>query len=413
MQTFFGPDFFTANRDKLRAVVGADTQIVLTGNGAMQRSGDEAFKFHQDSNFWYLTGLNGVDLTLVMTATDTYLIVPVLSFEREAFDGAHNVAAYAARSGITSIVYAQDGWQRLKGELAKQPVVATLASPPAFMKRHGVHTLPYRRRLITKLKRLNPKLTVRDIRPELATLRCIKQPEEIQAIQHAIDITTQTLQKVGTTEALAGITYEYQLEAAIGYQFRMQGSEGHAFPPIVGAGTHTTTLHHMDNDGPVAADDLIILDVGASVEHYSADIARTVSKRPITGRKADVYRAVAAAQDYAISLLKPGVQPFEYETAVQAFIGERLRKLGVITTNKREDIHRYFPHATSHFLGLDTHDTGDYRQPYAAGMIITCEPGIYLPEEGIGVRIEDDILITPDGCQVLSSACPRELTAVQ
>ena len=413
MDSFFTPQFFINNRAALRQAVGSDEPIIITGNGQMQRGGDEPTKFHQDSSFWYLTGLSSPDLTLVMLAQETYLIVPTLSFEREAFDGAHNTAAYMAHSGIETILDNKAGWNKLREALTSTTTVATLASPPSFMKRHGLHTLPYRRRLADKLKRLNPNLTLRDMRPGLASLRCVKQPEELRALQRAIDITTETLNEIASGELLATAAYEYQLEAALTYGFRSRGAIDHAFWPIVGAGAHSTTLHHFENNGRIKPDDVIILDVGADVEHYNSDIARTISRQPISGRKAEVFQAVVAVQDYALSLIKPGTLPINYEKSVESFMGEQLRKLGVINTDKHEDIRRYFPHATSHFLGLDTHDVGDYRAPWQENMVITCEPGIYLPEEGIGVRIEDDILITADGAKSLSSACPRELTRVQ
>lgn len=413
MDTFFGPDFFTNNRAKLRAQIGSDIPIIIAGNGQIQKSADEPYKFVQDSSFWYLTGLNGADLTLVIGHSDTYLLVPTLSFVREAFDGAHDLAAYAARSGITTIMTAKDGWQRLRHELASESTAATLAAMPTYLQHHGIYTLPYRRRLIEKLKRLNPKLSIRDIRMELAALRSIKQPEELLALQKAIDITDETLQEIVSQKILHNATHEYQLEAALTYGFRMKGGEGHGFAPIVGAGAHSTTLHHMENNGLIDTNDLIVLDVGAEVEHYSADISRTISRQPITGRAAEVWNAVATVQDYAIGLIKPGILPSDYEKAVEKFMGDQLRRLGIITGNTREEIRRYFPHATSHFLGLDTHDAGDYRQPFQENMVITCEPGIYLPEERIGVRIEDDIVITKDGNKLLSAACPRMLTPVQ
>jgi len=259
---------------------------------------------------------------------------------------------------------------------------------------------------------MEPKLTVQDIRLDMASLRSIKQPEELQALKGAIDITCETLQNIAT-DPLKEAKHEYELEAALSYGFRKRGADGHAFSPVVGAGTHSTTLHHFDNNGPIKHNDLIVLDVGAEVEHYAADITRTVSQVPITGRKADVFKAVASAQAYALSLIKPGIMPLDYEKAVETYIGEELQKLGVTKDNSHESVRRYFPHATSHFLGLDTHDVGNYRAPWEAGMVITCEPGIYLPEEEIGVRIEDDILITKNGCEVLSKACPQALTPVQ
>jgi len=412
MQSFFSAEFFSGNRKRLQEKLGHDTLIVLTANGTMQRGGDEPLSFYQDSSFWYLTGLDGADLTLVISAEDTYVIVPGLSAVREAFDGAHDTAAYAKRSGISRFMAEQEGWQRLRSQIQAVDSVATLLSPPEFIKSHGIYSLPYRRRLIARLKRMHSGLAIRDIRPELAVMRSIKQPEELLALQKAIDITAATLQDIAK-HTLPEAAHEYELDAALAYGFRRRGATGHAFSPIVGAGSHSTTLHYMNNDGPLGPDDLVVLDVGAEFEHYAADITRTVSQTPITERKAELFRAVAIVQDYALGLIKPGVLPRDYELAVEERMGKELRKLKLITTPTRENIRRYFPHATSHFLGLDTHDTGDYRAPWQENMVITCEPGIYIPEEGIGVRIEDDVLITQNGNRVLSQDCPRELTAVQ
>ena len=408
MQTFFGPDFFAANRSKLRAAIGGDTPIVITGNGNMQKGGDEAFTFHQDSSFWYLTGLSTPDLTLVIGGKDVYLIAPTLSFERAAFDGANDPVVFAGRSGITEIVDSKTGWAKLRSELAHSSRIATLLSPPLHMKRHGLYTLPFRRQLIAKLKRINPSLTVQDIRTELAYLRSLKQPEELLALQRAIDITSETIADIRKPDFLQTVTSEYQLDAAITYGFRSRGSAGSAFDNVVAAGKHATTLHHMENNGPIEPGDLIVVDIGASVEHYAADITRTISSRPLTGRRLEVFTAVEAVQDFALSHIKPGVLPLDYEKAVEVFMGTKLLELGVITEASRENIRHYYPHATSHFLGLDTHDAGDYQKPYEAGMVITCEPGIYIPEEGIGVRIEDDILLTDDGNKILSRTCPRK-----
>jgi Xaa-Pro aminopeptidase len=257
-----------------------------------------------------------------------------------------------------------------------------------------------------------PGLKIRDIRTDMATMRSIKQAQELRALQQAIDITGETLREIASS-SFRTAKHEYEIEAALSYGFRRRGARGHAFAPIVGAGIHSTTLHYLDNEGPISRDDVIVLDVGAEVEHYAADITRTVSQTLMTGRRAEVFKAVAATQDYAVSLIKPGMLLRDYEIAVEEFIGKQLLQLGVITTRSREEIRRYFPHATSHFLGLDTHDVGDYRAPLQANMVITCEPGIYIPEEGIGVRIEDDVLITENGCKVLSQACPQALTPVQ
>jgi Xaa-Pro aminopeptidase len=149
--------------------------------------------------------------------------------------------------------------------------------------------------------------------------------------------------------------------------------------------------------------------VGAEVSHYAADITRTVCKGKPTQRQRDVYQAVLESQQYALDLLKPGIKLRSYEKKVATFVGRQLKQLGLITTLDSDSIRKYFPHATSHFVGLNVHDVGDYEQPLRSGVVLTCEPGIYIPEEGIGVRLEDDLLVTAAGKEVLSTACRKEL----
>lgn len=413
MQSFFTSDFFAGNRRALRQALGSDDVIVVAANGLMQRGGDENYKFHQDSNFWYLTGLNTADLLLVISPAETFLILPFRSAEWAAFNGAHDAMRYQARSGIDDLLDERAGWQKLKELLAKSRRVATPFSPPELLPRHGIYTSPARRRLIRRLKSSVPGLALQDIRPQLARLRVLKQPAELAALQCAIDITGETLAEVRRPEFLQSVTNEYELEAAISYGFRRRGADGDAFASIVGAGRHGTTLHHTENDGPIDPGDFIVLDVGAGVEHYAADITRTVCRQKPTTRQQAVFDAVERVQKHALGLIKPGVLPVDYEKAIAEFMGTQLEALGLVKQPSHEQIRRYFPHATSHFLGLDTHDTGDYRAPYEPGMVITCEPGIYIPEEGIGVRLEDDVLITKNGAEVLSANCSHEPFTLQ
>jgi Xaa-Pro aminopeptidase len=199
------------------------------------------------------------------------------------------------------------------------------------------------------------------------------------------------------------------LEAEIGYGFRKRGAEHHAFAPIVAGGRRACTLHNVANNAPLSADELIVVDVGAEVEHYAADITRTISPSTPSRRQQTVYAAVLETQAYAMELLKPGVLLREYEHQVELFLGEKLRELGLIKTIDHENVRRFCPHATSHFLGLNVHDVGDYERPLEAGVVLTVEPGIYIPEESIGIRIEDDVLITGNGIKNLSRKLPRTL----
>lgn len=402
-------DFFSANRARLRELFTGTAPIVVTANGMVQKGADEAYPFHQDANFWYLTGVSEPDITLVMDKGKEYLIVPGRSDAREVFDGAIDDKVLTQLSGITAIFSEKEGWKQLEGRLQRVRHVATLAAAPAYVEAWGMYTNPARETLIKRLRECNGELEILDLRSHLARMRMIKQPQEIEMIRQAIAVTAETLRDVTKPKQLSKYAYEYELEADITRGFRTRGATGHAFSPIVAAGKHACTLHHVHNDGALASNELVVLDVGAEWSHYAADITRTVISGEPSARQQAVYDAVVAVQSYAFSLLKPGVIFRDYEEEVVAYMGEKLRELGLIKTITEDSVRQYFPHATSHFLGLNTHDVGDYERPLEPGVVMTVEPGIYIAEEGIGIRIEDDVLITAEGIEILSDALPRTL----
>lgn len=402
MNTHFSSEFFTANRARLSKLVDDTTPIVIAANGLLQRGGDSSFPFAQDANFWYLTGIDEPDLVLVMDGNTEYLIVPERNDSRQAFDGSVDNQALMKRSGIADIDTTANGWNRLEGLLKKAHQFATVSAPPAYIEQYGLYINPARGSLLHKIAAINHEAEIVDLGPQLARLRTIKQPAELRAIQMAIDITLATIKEVSQPARLAKYKYEYEIEADLTAGFRRQGARGHAFEPIVASGAQAVTLHNISNNGPLAVADLLIMDVGAEVEHYAADITRTVSLSTPSARQTAVHTAVYDVQQYALSLLRPGILLREYEHKVQQCMGEKLCELGLIKTVTQEAVRTYYPHATSHFLGLNVHDAGAYDLPLEAGTIITVEPGIYIPEERIGVRIEDDVLITTDGVDVLS-----------
>lgn len=410
MNVEFGSDFFAANRERLRQLFTGTAPIVLTAYGQLQRAGDETYPFKQDGSFWYLTGIDDPAVILVMDKGREYLIVPRRESTVEAFDGAIDLAELSRRSGIKDVLSEKDGWRQLETRLKKVQHVATLAANPPYIESLGMYTNPARRRLIRRLKKINPEIELLDLRQHLGRMRMVKQPVELVALQRAIDITNQALKEVMRPARLAKYAYEYEIEADITHGFRRRAAEGHGFSPIVAGGIRACTLHHIANDARLSSDELVVLDVGASFGHYVADISRTISlnSKP-SRRQQQVYEAVYEAQDYACSLLKPGVLVKEYEKQMEAFIGEKLRELGLIKSITREAVRQFFPHATSHFLGLDAHDAGDYNEPLKPGVVMTVEPGIYIRDEAIGVRLEDDVLITEAGCEVLSAKLPRQL----
>jgi Xaa-Pro aminopeptidase len=410
MSEHFGSAFFAGNRERLRHLFTGTAPIVLTANGLLQKAADEAFPFRQDSSFWYLTGCDAHDVILVMDKNKEYLIVPERDAVVEAFDGAIDTAALAARSGIQDIVGEKEGWKRLEPRLKRVQHIATLAASPPYLERFGMYTNPARTRLISRMKEINADAELLDLRPHLSRMRTIKQPAEIAALKQAIDITIDTIKEVTRPSRLAKYAYEYEIEADITRGFRKRGAEGHAFSPIVAGGKRACTLHHIANNGALASDELAVLDIGASAAHYAADITRTVALggKP-SRRQQQVWSAVCEVQDYAFAQLKPGLIISDYEKKIETFMGEKLRELGLIKSISSEAVRAYFPHATSHFLGLDAHDAGDYDRPLEAGVVITVEPGIYIREENLGVRIEDDVLVTEAGIENLSRRLPREL----
>lgn len=410
MPSHFSQAFFIANRQRLRDLANTTAPIVVTANGLLQRGADGTYAFAQDANFWYLTGVDEPDIILVMTADEEYFIVPGRDDSRVAFDGTIDDESLKNRSGIARVFDSATGWQKLAKAVKHTLKIATVPAAPSYLEDYGLYTNPARRRLQLQIKTILADVELVDIGKHLVQLRMIKQPPELAAIQSAIDITIAALQEVTQPAKLSTYRYEYQLEADISRGFRSRGASGHAFEPIVAGGVRACTLHNVANNSPLAANELIVLDVGAEVEHYAADITRTVNPGRFTARQLAVHAAVQDVQHYAAGLLKPGVLLAEYEQQVEHYMGKKLQELGLIKAITHAAVRDYYPHASSHFLGLNVHDAGDYRQPLQAGVVLTVEPGIYIKAEAIGVRIEDDVLITPDGARFLSNELSRAAT---
>lgn len=398
MYKHFSEEFFASNRARLRQLFVGTAPMVFSANGLLQRNSESTFPFRQDSNFWYLTGINDPDVILVMDKSKDYLIMPNLSSYQKIFDGDLNIEQIKKVSGISTIYDAKEGWRQLGNRVKKSKNIAMLPVAPAYVETFGMYTNPARAVLLNKLKELNPDLELLDIRGHLAKLRMVKQPAEVAAIQEAIDITAKAIKSIRKKT----FQYEYEIEALITAEFRKQGAAGHGFSPIVSSGERACVLHQDDNNGAIGLKDLVLVDIGAEVENYSADITRTFSQGMPTKRQKDVYQSVKAVQDFALEGLKPGVTIRQNEQRVEDFMGEKLRELGLIKIIDKDNVRKYYSHAASHYLGLDVHDIGDYDAPLQEGMVLTVEPGIYIPEEKIGIRIEDDILITKTGHKILT-----------
>jgi Xaa-Pro aminopeptidase len=400
------PEFFIKNRKKIRSLAKSEL-LILSANGAMQRNSDVTFPFRQDSNFWYASGVEEPDVLLVMAGEEEYFITPSRSHVQEIMDEPVDVKKMKKVSGIDQILDHKRGWERLTKQIKSSNKVAILQPPEPYVEVYGFYVNPGRQALKNKIEGIK-KVGFEDLRPIFSSLRVIKQPEELKLIQKAIDISIQSLNDVIKNRDM--YDYEYQIEAALTEGIRSRGAMGHAFPPIVAGGKNATTIHYLSNNDRLDKNGLVLIDFGAEVENYAADIARTITLGTPSERQLEVIEAVKEVQKFAFSILKPGLSFRDYELAVEKKMGSVLKRLGLIKSATREKIRQYFPHATSHFLGLDTHDTGDrYGSVFEPNMVIAVEPSILIAKEGIGVRIEDNVVITKSGIKNLSVNLPSIL----
>ncbi len=396
-------EFFINNRKKLRDLVKSKL-IVITANSTLQRNSDVTYPFRQDSNFWYVSGVEEPDVLLVIDENEEYLILTSRSDVQNIMDEPVDVKKMVNRSGVNEVLDYKSGWKRLQTKLKASKQIAILEPPEDYVEIYGFYANPARKVLKEKVIQIQ-KVSFEDLRPIISGLRIIKQPDELKMIQKAIDISIESLNDIIKNRNI--YDYEFQIEAALTEGMRSRGAMGHAFPPIVAGGKNATTIHYLSNNGRLNKNALLLVDCGAEVSNYAADIARTFSLGNISQRQKEVVEAVKEVQNIAFNILKPGLSFRDYELAVENKMGGVLKRLGLIQSTSRDNIRRYFPHATSHFLGLDTHDVGDrYTSVFEPNMVLTVEPSILISEEGIGARIEDDVVITKTGIKNLSANLP-------
>lgn len=386
--------FFTGNRQLLTEKLQGGVAI-FTAYAQVQRGNDMAFKFEQESNFWWLTGIDHPDWRLIIDGTrgKSWLVAPKISESHEIFDGSLSAEVAKEVSGVNAVLSYDEAHELLSDLSKKHPVIYALGEQPYaehfdFMLNPAIKSIrEYAGRLFT---------TVQDCRKELAELRAIKQPDEIMAMKAAIAVTIDAFKLVKSK--LATSHYEYQVESEFSYYFRTHGTDGHAYDPIVAGGKNACTLHYVANGEKLKKRQLLLLDIGARSGGYAADITRTYAYGEPTKRQIEVHAAVQSAQREIIALIQPNVSVEQYQRDVDVIMSTALLRLGLMSNNEDiESYRKYFPHAISHGLGVDVHDSlgsPKYLQP---GMVLTVEPGIYIPEEGMGVRIEDDILVTTSG----------------
>ncbi len=370
---------FAARRVAVRAKLGNAALLVFAKTekeAEADRNG-----LYPDPNFYYLTGIREPGPALLLTADSEILFVPARNAHREKYTGPRLSPGTdaAAATGVASV--------REEGELA-----AILAD---------TKKLYAETRSQERIRQLRPQVEFADAAKLLAPLRMKKSPSELARIERAAE-ASMAAHRAAWQRMSPGV-FEYQVAAAFTNSFLEQGCQRHAFAPIVGSGRNGTVLHYSDNSRRMDAGELVVIDAAAECALYASDITRTVPVNgKFTARQRELYNAVLRAERAVVAAARPGVTV------------KQLKQIAIDSLNRESPpLGAFLPHGVSHHLGLEVHDEADNDLPLEPGHVITIEPGVYLPDERIGIRIEDMVVITDKGCRVLTAGLPVEAAAIE
>lgn len=411
-------EFFTLNRKNFSHKLKVNSVAVFNSNDEFTRNGDQNYPYRQNSGFFYLTGIEQEQSILVLAPNHPDTMLREVLFLLEAneqletwFGHKLTIAEAQKISGIKKVMFVS----RL--DLVLNEII--LASENIYFNfneyvKYSTEVMSRDRRFAEKIKEKYPAHNFERSAPILAELRTIKSETEIALIQKAIDITEIAFRRV--LKKTKPQLKEFEIQAEIDYEFTRNGSSGHAYAPIIATGINACTLHYIENDKVCEDGDMLLMDFGAEYANYAADLTRTI---PVNGkfttRQRAIYEAVLRVQKEAIKMLVVGNTVDKLNKAVNGMMQSELLNLGLMTDNEFKDpikansvLLKYFMHGTSHYLGLDVHDVGSKYEEMKAGMVFTCEPALYIKEEGIGIRLENDILVTKEGPVDLMKKIPIE-----
>ncbi|MEK9829367.1 MAG: aminopeptidase P N-terminal domain-containing protein [Schleiferiaceae bacterium] len=415
---------FVKNRARFAATLAPKSLAIFHSNDIYPTSADGTLPFKQASDIFWMSGVDQEESVLVVFPDAPKPEHKEVLFLRETnahiavWEGAKLDKEQAfAVSGIKTVYWLQD-WDRVMKELMSQTEHVYLVTEEHLRRNNPVETRTMR--LNKALKEAYPHHSYKRSAPTLNALRAVKTEEEVEVMQIAADVTAAGYDRI-LRFLKPGVT-EYDLEAEFMHEFLRKRSRGFAYTPIIGSGANACVLHYIENNMPCNDGELVLFDVGAEYGNYACDVTRCF---PVNGtftpRQREVYEAVLRVEKAAIELLRPGAILAEYHVQVGELMTKELIGLGLIT---QADVDaqdpawpaykKYFMHGTSHYLGVDVHDYGLWDgSPMQEGMVFTCEPGIYIPEEGLGIRIEDDIVITKEGHINLTKAIPKEVDEIE
>ena len=414
---------FAGNRERLCSMLPDHSVAILHANDEMSRTADQLYPYRQNSDLFYFSGINQ-EKTLLLFCPDhpdkqMYEILFILKSDKklETWQG-HKLTSGEAQviSGIRNIKYLDE----------LEPILATLMQYAHHVYINGpehqkfIPDLPSRDlRFAGELQKKFPAHSYERLAPLIHGLRMVKSSYEIELVREACRITHAAFRRV--LDMIQPGIREYDVEAEIIHEFIRQGAGGHAFHPIVASGKNACFLHYEANNASCHDGDLLLLDFGAEYGNYAADCSRTF---PVNGRFTDrqkeLYQSVLNVFKYARTLIKPGATINSIHDAVCRYFESEHIRLGLYTQTELDQqnelsplYQQYYMHGTSHFLGLDVHDPGNKNAELKPGMILTCEPGIYLPDENTGIRLENDILVTEEGNTDLMEDIPIEAEEIE
>ncbi len=393
--------FYSDNRKALGDQMKDQSMLILFAGNAPKKSADASYDFTPNRHFYYMTGIDEENIILTVVKNQGEIKETLFIKERDALlvkwvgetvspdeakekSGVDNIKFLDAFEAHMHQVIYKEGCTQLYLDLEKDSYEAKDSRGVDFGK---------------EIKNKYPQIKMENIFNEISELRVLKKDVEVENLKKAIKITGEGIYNL-MKNTKAGMK-EYELEAYFDFILKKSGVKDFAFTTICASGHNATVLHYVDNNAVIKEGDLVLLDLGAQYGYYNGDISRTfpVSGK-FTNRQKAFYDLVLKAHDQVIAMVKPGIPYSRINELVQEIYAKGLRELGLIQTD--EEVRKYYYHNTSHFLGLDTHDVGKREVILEEGMVITVEPGLYIEEESIGIRLEDDILITKDGCENLS-----------
>ena len=417
------PHFFIENRKRFAARMEKGSMAVFHSNDEYPRNGDQNFPFRQQSDLFYLTGVDQEDTILILaprhpnTAFREVLFIKETSEQIAIWEGQKLSKEKASdRSGIKSVYWIKDFDVVLKELMSwTSRVYLNSNEYPKYY-----NPVPYKDlRFANELSERYPTHVFDRAAPIMTELRKIKSPVEIELIKKAGEITGKAFKRV--CEYVKAGVREYEIQAQIEYIFTMSGANGNAYRPIIASGANACVLHYIDNDEVCNEGDLLLMDFGAEYANYAADITRTI---PVNGkftkRQKECYEAVLRVHDKAVQLLVPGTTIDAFNKEVNKLMEAEMIRLGLFSKKdvEKQDPQKplytkYFMHGTSHPIGLDVHDVGSKYDPLEPGMVLTCEPGLYIREENIGIRIENNILVTKDDPVNLTGHIPVKVEEIE